>query len=110
MTASTPPLVDVIAEVLAGHRLSPVGNWCLSDGCAWSSQNHGQLHADIAAHQARAVLTAISEAGSVEWGVQLSESFTENHHGSRRGAEEAAKETGSHVITRVTLPWTAVEG
>ena len=112
------PVESIIATVLREH-------WAFStdtddyprfvdrcDGCHEIVFNHGRdgnQNDAYAAHQATAVLSALQEAGTVEWGVQLSDSFMENHHGSRRGAEEVANETGSHVITRVTLPWERAE-
>ncbi|AIY01194.1 hypothetical protein ART_1595 [Arthrobacter sp. PAMC 25486] len=98
MTA--PDMVSIIAAAIADNSV-----------VIHEHPEYGELTASTLTpdEMARAVLAALGEAGAVEWGVQLSDSFMENHHGSRRGAEEEAQETCSHVITRVTLPWERVE-
>lgn len=121
----TPDMESVIAAAINAHWAFsndtvqvPFVDRC--DGCGEVVYTHGtQLKHALAAHQARAVLAAISEAGAVEWGVRweaLSEIFPERTDWAQ--SHEAAQATleGSfapgEVVTRVVLaelPWTAVK-
>lgn len=67
-------MVSVIAEVLAEHQLAMGtnrlgGNNTALCVCAYRTEGIAIFTNLHAAHQARAVLAAISEAGNVEWGV-----------------------------------------
>lgn len=123
MTASTPPLVDVIAEALYRNDV----------------HFPGELHPPFSelptrvkndyVHEARAVLAALTKAGGVEWGWEYqsiiggdyNKRITRNWGGDRPLTREEAeahvdamnKNTRrpgvARLITRVTGPWTAVE-
>lgn len=77
MTAPDMGMENLIAEVLAGHLVGGesegMGDFTFLCTCGYDEgigsdwEEAGKL---IAAHQARAVLQAISEAGTVEWGIR----------------------------------------
>ena len=111
--ASTSPLVDVIAEVLAAHEGvtgDSLGTEVFCDGCGEgespaSTDDKYQWHA---AHQARAVLAAIEQAGTVEWGVRTTYCDVVTVD-TKADAQAIAKDSGYPVVSRITGPWTAVE-
>lgn len=130
MTAPTPPLVDVIAEVLAEHTLhyivpadmnpAPGSKWHVECDCDWTHLADEYRPGEIAhaAHQARAVLAAISEAGTVEWGVRWAGDARQNARRPTRcdSAQEAAELVRDQVIphmwevvSRLTFPWKRAE-
>lgn len=121
MTA--PDMESIIAAALRVHALDPFQpDFWLCCECGENWPVDGPYVKDIpgtfAAHQARAVLASISEAGAVEWGVRwdyMSEMYPERTDWAQ--SPEAAQSTidksfatGS-VVTRIAAgPWTAVEG
>ena len=113
MTAPTPPLVDVIAAALVEHsgdRTQPHFWLCCGCGADWPVDGPyvSDITATHAAHQARAVLAAIEQAGSVQYGVK-GEGRVKEYGRDRRRAQLAARGRGAAFISRLTLPWTAVE-
>jgi len=120
---TAPDLVEVIAGVLAGHQplisADPGDSWsppeesvtctCGEDLGGWVASGSGwewpNWDADIAAHQARAVLAALEGAGTVEWGVQTTycDVITVD---TEVAAQAIAASSGYPVVSRLTLPWT----
>lgn len=116
----TAPVESNIAAALVEHvRIisHSLHQECL---CGWVGE---VLAYDHAAHQARAVLDAISEAGAVEWGVAWTS--VENDPGFdplgaiNRGAAIAAADRlttlssdkcdPAYAVSRITLPWERAE-
>lgn len=116
MTASTPPLVDVIAEVLAGHRASfltlrPDETFLYECTCSYTETRHAgetpaapSLAEWQAAHQARAVLDALERAGGVQFGVK-GEGRVKEYGRDRRSAQLDAKRRRAKLVSRVTTAW-----
>jgi len=132
MTA--PDLVEVIAGVLTGHQplfsADPGDSWsppeesvtctCGEDLGGWvasgSDWEWPNWDADIAAHQARVVVAALAGAGTVEWGVENGhdpiDHVTEapdQLFASLRCESRQSRGVPARVVSRLTLPWTAVE-
>lgn len=114
-------LESVIAGVLAWH-------WSFStdtddyprfvdrcDGCHEIVFNHGRednQNQSYAAHQARAVLAALGEAGGVEWGVQYQthiEPVVRTYHSKAIALAMLEDDDSEALVFRITGPWTAVE-
>lgn len=120
MTA--PDLVEVVAGVLAGHQPFsshwdyPIGMvntaTCDCGNLESGAEQPDQLHA---AHQARAVLDALAEAGSVygvRWHVSGCSGInqcTSKRHAERQAARLIESGHGAEVVSRLVFPWTAVE-
>lgn len=109
MTA--PDLVSVIEAALIPHDAKVV--YYSADeghvechGCDWK----GPSFTGFAAHQARAVLAAISEAGTVEWGVHVGGQEKPYTYDSEVSASGDAKCNCCTLVSRIAGPWTAVEG
>ena len=64
--------------------------------------------------QAHAVLAAISEAGAVEWGtehvIEGKRAIEFHTWPNKRTAQNKVAIFGGRVVSRITGPWTAVEG
>lgn len=107
MTASTPPLVDVIESALVKHREVQVALYPDYYNCACGYRSEAQP----TTHQARAVLDALTEAGGVEvqFGVK-GEGRVKEYGRDRRSAQLDAKRRRAKLVSRVTTAWTAVEG
>lgn len=136
MTASD--MVSVIEKVIVTHWAETIaaegdGFWIKcrcgsigeveSDAEDWEPANKW-----IAAHQARAVLTAISEAGAVEWGWEyrglvggefdrrITRNWTADRALTREEAQSEVDNMNSRhpniarLIHRNATAWTAVEG
>jgi hypothetical protein len=100
---TAPDLHRVVTEALFAHD--------------WPDED---LAADCGAYSddyrdaARAVLAALAEAGTVEWGT---ETVHENDGRvldrdvwqTEKAAREVNRKYGDRVVSRLTLPWTAVE-
>lgn len=122
MTASD--MVDVIEAALLAHPVTRTGH------CECGARVHWATPENVATHQAAAVLAAISEAGTVEWGVRDRDGdvdewrHKENAENALRSMEFACDDPSDScgcsigprpelVSRRVfthTGPWTAVEG
>lgn len=105
MTASTPPLVDVIAEANKAHEPEfDMAGDCYTGYCSCGQSIPYSGHA---AHQARAVLDALTKAGCVEWGTEYGPNDVEVSD-SRQRAELFSKNHGDRpTVSRFTGPWTA---
>lgn len=114
------PLADVIAGVLAEHQWYDAtneldglrfGRACLIDD---EGNETALLTETPSAHQARAVLAAISEAGAVEWATehvaQGSRTIEIHPCDSEADAQGAIAYYGGRILSRIVGPWTAVEG
>ena len=109
MTA--PDMESIIAAALLAHPVTRTGH------CECGARVHWATPENVAAHQARAVLTAISEAGAVEWGVKwayLSEMYPErtDWKESREAAQASLDKSFADgvVVSRITFHVAAVEG
>lgn len=94
MTA--PDLQRVVEEAIAGETEYPVN--------------------EHIAHQARAVLAALTEAGAVQFGVRWHvggcggiNRCTSKRHAERQAAKLIESGHEAAVVSRLTLPWTAVQ-
>lgn len=131
MTASTPPLVDVIAGVLREHEEVYWNHDTRDVRCIcehYFGKIPGTFDARLRAHQARAVLDALTKAGGVEWGIRYGDGDIDEGflHKSEAEADIARLRDKDHpfydpdtnepmtLLTRRrfdhTGPWTAVEG
>lgn len=118
-------MVSVIAAALAGHQWydATTDSEDPATGCTgcddWFSDEYAVENGIFAAHQARAVLAAISEAGAVEWGVfrksdALAAGAFDEAIFKTKAAADAFIKLGflPHVVERVeprsrlTFPWT----
>lgn len=131
MTDSTPPLVDVIAEALAAHRPNVTVEWCGAEGCEWNlpwgTVSPTERRDAQTAHQARAVLDALTKAGGVEvvtgYGVKLKSGDVERCGANAQDAKDWLEDFAggddpdyepAEVVTRTTTTitirtsWTAV--
>lgn len=120
---TTPDMVSVIAAVLVIHYSdsampadldSPDPQWIASCDCDWegTAANHGAAEALHAAHQAAAVLAAISEAGNVEWAVSYDDGSPLQRCHTERYAKECAADNldgGPTIVSRITTPWERAE-
>lgn len=99
MTASTPPLVDVIAGALESHLGMERETW--------------NIDPEYFRGQARAVLAAISEAGTVEWGskhvIEGKRAIEFHTWPDQNVALEKVDQYGGRVVSRITLPWERAE-
>lgn len=109
------PLVDVIAGVLAGHQWYDSTNELdgIRFGCTCLIDDEGNetalLSESPAAHQARAVLAAISEAGAVEWGTEYGPDDVEVSI-SQQSAEKFSRNHGNRpTVSRIAGPWEVAE-
>lgn len=102
-------MVEVVAEVLEEH--------CIDDdeicpcGCDVrdSETRFLRTHELRIAHQARAVLAALTEAGSVEWGVEHEGEVMRFVHESNAHISAIAHRPARCVVSRLALPWTKVQ-
>ena len=121
MTAS---VESIIAAALAEHTLDyvlPVNDadspqWIAECDCDWAQITDDYRTGELAhaAHQAAAVMAALREAGTVEWGI-----FRKSDAVDAGAFDEATFKTkadaewrGSwpaEIVSRVTLPWQEVE-
>lgn len=69
---------------------------------------HSSASAWSTAHQAAAVMAALVDAGTVEWGV-LTTLGMHVPYDSEEDARTIAAQNGSTPIRRLTLPWLEVE-
>ena len=114
------PLVGVIAEVLAEHQWYDATNDSedQATGCTgcddWFGDENAVDDGTFAAHQARAVLAAISEAGAVEWATEHvahgSRTIEIHPCDSEADGKRAIAYYGGRILYRIVVPWTAVEG
>lgn len=114
---------SIVAGVLRQHwaystdtRTDPFIDRCL---CGVTLRTWGDDNSPIeklAAHQAVAVMAALQEAGTVEWGVRwpyLSEMYPERT--DTKESQEAAQASidksfaDGALVSRLTLPWQEVE-
>lgn len=100
-------MVEVVAAELRKHD----ARWSLDGNRSRLECDCGAevIAGDATAHQARAVLAALTEAGSVEWGVAWKGAGPDGvlAFDSEEDAREAVELGG--LLSRLTLPWTAVE-
>ena len=113
---TVPPLVDVIAEVLAYEhckRVNPKADHPIMGYRTFHPDQREHLRG-VQMDVARAVLAAISETGAVEWGIEI-----ETPVGTARAKYGTKAEADSHchgavmptkTVSRITGPWTAVQG
>lgn len=114
-------MVSIIAAALAGHQWydATTDSEDPATGCTgcddWFGDENAVDDGTFAAHQARAVLAAISEAGTVEWGVRHDgESTLFELKSSKSSAYQAVETAGTvgvhcHVEQRITFPWERAE-
>lgn len=120
MTAPSPPLVDVIAEAIADHGQELDQTACPTGYCICNERF--ATDEDHAAHQARTVLDALTEAGGVEWGVQWAgeDGVTEYQPSDKATVASAMRAdiawakrqalktvVDGTLVSRITGPWTA---
>lgn len=126
MTAATPPLVDVIAEVLAYEhckRVNPKADHPIMGYHTFHPDQREHLRG-VQMDVARAVMAAISEAGIVEWGVQWAgeDGVTEYEPSDKATVTSAMKAdvawakrnalktvTDGELVSRITFPWERAE-
>lgn len=114
----------VIAAALAGHeRKRGIRDAAIHCTCGWAESIVGMRSSkgSFATHQARAVLAALEGAGHVEWGtgegVKLM-TWRDRGQAERQSASATKSTDGGKtwqhtnppVVSRITGPWTAVEG
>lgn len=100
MTA--PELVELIAEALLSIEL----------GRAFDrNEDMVAFKEDLEACRmdARAVLDALTEAGTVEWGVGYPSGYTAIATSEGRAREYLAESLDGTLVSRLTLPWTGVQ-
>jgi hypothetical protein len=134
---TAPDLVEVIEAAMLAHTATwqSSGDFCehawleCECGETWDVENEPAAHL---AHQARAVLAAITEAGAVEWGVRFADDGEIEPQTSRDSADDhiatwremiadpnepdctAEDYEPMRIVTRQVFThetaWTAVEG
>ena len=116
VTGADSALVDMIAEVQQAHeRKNGIRNGAIHCTCGWSESVRGMRSSrgSYAAHQARAVLAAISEAGAVEWATehvaQGSRTIEIHPCDSEADAQGAIAYYGGRILSRITGPWERAE-
>lgn len=97
-------MASIITEALAGHRT--VHEVLYADYYSCSCGHRGKEQPS--AHQARAVLAAIREAGAVEWGIEVwSETIAvDSEHEARLQVD---MQRASHIASRIAFPWERAE-
>lgn len=111
MTAS---VESIIAAALAGHQ--PLISVDYPTGLVTAvACDCDTIYRDLtthAAHQAAAVMTALQEAGNVEWGTlgDVGQGSTVYEWSTKESASYyTQKYEGIYVVSRPTLPWQEVE-
>lgn len=117
---TAPDMVSVIQVVLAKHQRFDASSGF--DGCTCLIDQLGNETASLTeplyAHQARAVLAAISEAGTVEWGVAWDGITVDpmeavSHDAAKATAARLTRLSNdgdpAYAITRITFPWERAE-
>ena len=111
MTASTPPLVDVIAEVLAYEhckRVNPKADHPIMGYHTFHTDQREHLRG-VQMDVARAVLAALEQAGGVEWGVLAAGQERPYTYDSEDAASDDAKCACCTLVSRIIGPWERAE-
>jgi len=117
---TAPDLVEVVSRVLRVHLAEQTtghyrrgGRWAVLCSCGHVSKYKGDPDFDDtehAAHQAAAVLQALTEAGTVEWATEGVEwdgrTIEHNTWPDEKTARRKTAYYGGRVVSRLTLPWT----
>lgn len=111
---TTPDLGEVVAGVIREH----VVGWQFDGRRSRLECDCGAevIAGDGAAHQARAVLDALTEAGTVQFGVRWHvggcsgiNRCTSKRHAERQAAKLVESGHEAVLVSRLTFPWTAAE-
>lgn len=115
---------SIIAAALASHQWydATTDSEDPATGCTgcddWFGDENAVDDGIFAAHQARAVLAAISEAGAIEWGVAWDGITVDpmeavSHDAARATAAMLTRLSNdgdpAYAITRITFPWERAE-
>lgn len=105
---------SIIAGVIAAHVAELDQTACPTGYCVCNERF--ATDDEHAAHQAAAVMAALTEAGTVEWGVRMNgEGAQIEPKPSKSAAYQSAETAGTvgvycHVENRFATPWQEVEG
>lgn len=111
-------MVSVIAAALEAHctvnyALDGDGennNFILCDQCGHEEMNPSAAEDEwMTAHQARAVLAAISEAGAVEWGVRVGPMPADPRKSKHSALNQIRAYGYGALVSRVVTDWASAE-